>query len=600
MIKFKSLRLENFRSYEKLELDDIDKMGLTLISGDNGSGKSSIRSAIEYLLLDQTSDQLPLEELCRDGKEPCKIYGKLEMENGDIVEITKYRSYPKHGNKVELLINDDDKLTTSDRRLTQKNIEQVLGITETLVFSSNVFSQYSTSFVECGEKARKDLLYNFIDKETYDSLLQESELSYNNIETKLNDLNKTLETELIKLEETKEHLGSLTDAEQEHKDSIKTEIVELLKEKEALVEAKTDEQEAEIVKLEQSIIEIDKGKYGRLQTKLNLFSDKRDELNGDLRLCQSRLATIKNVKCPVLQIECDTLAKEKNAILETNEPVRKALTDEMQRLEDKSGKVRDRIAKIEEDISDNAKIRNSIDRKQDSVKNTQAYNAKLEIDREKLDNKIKTKAENMKTNKFSEMKADLESKEIALQKAIKETEKIIEKLKEDLKYPDFWKTGFSRTGIPSMKMDGLLSSIEETTNDYLSKIGTRMFVDIDAQSTLKSSKDIREKISYFVHHPEKSIKNYKSYSAGERQRVKLSDIFAFNALFGRLNILILDEVLELSLDNRGVSSVISLLKEKAKEVGSLIVISHETSVKDSFESVCKVEKVNGISKFRRG
>ncbi len=148
-----------------------------------------------------------------------------------------------------------------------------------------------------------------------------------------------------------------------------------------------------------------------------------------------------------------------------------------------------------------------------------------------------------------------------------------------------------------MKMDGILGSLEGETNRYLSKISDSMFVEIDAQKELKSSKVVREKVSYSVNHPDKAIKSYNSYSGGQRQRVKLADIFAFNTLLGKFDIMILDEVLEGSIDDEGKSVVIDLLKEKAKELGTLFVVSHDDYIKDSFDSVLNVTMKDGISKI---
>jgi DNA repair exonuclease SbcCD ATPase subunit len=88
MVKLKELHLTNFRSWKELHLTGIDNLGLVLIQGTNGSGKSSIRHAIEYLLTDDISDEIPLDELSNDGAGNCKIVGVFQKEN-DVITITK-------------------------------------------------------------------------------------------------------------------------------------------------------------------------------------------------------------------------------------------------------------------------------------------------------------------------------------------------------------------------------------------------------------------------------------------------------------------------------------------------------------------------------
>ena len=157
--------------------------------------------------------------------------------------------------------------------------------------------------------------------------------------------------------------------------------------------------------------------------------------------------------------------------------------------------------------------------------------------------------------------------------------------------------GFGKSGIPNMKIEGILESIEMTTNNYLAMLGGNLHVELDSQKELKSG-EVRERISYQVFHPDKSITNIQSFSGGERQRVKVADLLSFNDLFGKFNILFLDEVLELSLDDSGKESILNLLKEKAKEMGSLYVVSHDDSIKDRLDSTIQITKKEGISSAR--
>ena len=59
------LRLQNIRSYldETIEFPE----GTTLLSGDIGSGKSTILLAIEFALFGSSRPELPAESLLRKG-----------------------------------------------------------------------------------------------------------------------------------------------------------------------------------------------------------------------------------------------------------------------------------------------------------------------------------------------------------------------------------------------------------------------------------------------------------------------------------------------------------------------------------------------------
>lgn len=86
-MKIKLLELENFKNidYLKLNIDD-----LNLISGDNGSGKSSILQAVQYALTDSLPEKL--SEYVRWGKEHFKIYIEFEHLGVQYYYRIKYSS----------------------------------------------------------------------------------------------------------------------------------------------------------------------------------------------------------------------------------------------------------------------------------------------------------------------------------------------------------------------------------------------------------------------------------------------------------------------------------------------------------------------------
>lgn len=613
MIKFKNLHIKNFRSYKELELNSLNEMGLTLVSGDNGSGKSTIRSAIEYLLLDHTSEGIPVDELCRDGDKPCMLKCDLEMENGDIVRIVKFRNDPTEKNKTYLYINEDDSLTTTDRRVTQKNIEKLLGITPDLLFSSTMFSQDSPSFVECPEKDRKDILYNFIDREKYDKLLKNTQAREVEIEGRIKAIDDNFTNTQTQLRSAEEYHEKLDETEKEYIADIKAEIIELLKERDDLKPLFTEILEQEIEDLKNSIpasedltdnVALYESKLIRLKEKGKLIDRKMVKLEKNLSVYQSKLDSIKDSTCNLLSVECPLLSSEKEELEKDYAPLIEQILKEIETLDNKlkdtvlkRNEVMDKMDEQKELADSTLHLGYELDSKIKNLDTTRKFNEQLSKSVEQLDNKIKAKSESLKTNKFAELREETRLKIKSLYAELDHQEKAATFLDKERQYYTYWAIGFSRAGIPNMKMEGILGSLEEETNNYLSKISDNIYVEIDAQTELKSS-DVKEKVSYKVHHPTKAIKNYKSYSGGERQRVKLSDIFAFNSLLGKFDIMILDEVLEGSVDDKGKSLIISMLREKASELGSLFVISHDDYIKDSFDNTMYVRKTNGISKIR--
>jgi DNA repair exonuclease SbcCD ATPase subunit len=60
------------------------------------------------------------------------------------------------------------------------------------------------------------------------------------------------------------------------------------------------------------------------------------------------------------------------------------------------------------------------------------------------------------------------------------------------------------------------------------------------------------------------------------------------------NLIAYDEVFD-GLDNAGIDCLISLLKQRIKEVPTILVVSHNDELKSMFENIIMVRKQKGIS-----
>ncbi|PIN81373.1 hypothetical protein COV13_01505, partial [Candidatus Woesearchaeota archaeon CG10_big_fil_rev_8_21_14_0_10_32_9] len=75
----KSLHLENIRSYNSLDLEF--QKGKTLLSGDIGSGKTTILLAIEFALFGLIRGALSGSALLRHGKQTGRVELEFEIDN---------------------------------------------------------------------------------------------------------------------------------------------------------------------------------------------------------------------------------------------------------------------------------------------------------------------------------------------------------------------------------------------------------------------------------------------------------------------------------------------------------------------------------------
>jgi DNA repair exonuclease SbcCD ATPase subunit/intein/homing endonuclease len=631
---------------------------------------SSVRNIIEYLLLDDTAEGIDVKDLIFNSDSECEIYGKFDKD-GDLVEITKYRNHKKYGNSTILSINGDTSKTKTDRRETQKAIEEVLGITKDSVYVSTIFSTNSPSFVEAKEGDRKKIVYDAQDLGRYNTYLDkvktkisniESEISsidnklsnkrenIGNIEHKLLDIDINLisykdiqKNKIKKLEDERDNLSkeeyisfiNKIKILNEYKDfaefkifseSLYENINKLLSERNILKEVNFEDIKYELDLLNNMTF----GEVEDLTEKYNYINELQKNINNidyEIKDLNKKLKESDLGICPILKSECQTLLDKKNKAIELYQPQIDAAVKEKEiKIEslkekeetysilskknkeienskiDKDKKIVELTNKINIIKNNNSTldqrkkliddkiqllINNEIDKLKNEIKIIENNNKNIEIRKVQIEEEIE-KILNEK-NPYINIKKDLDKEYKEIKLDIENKEKELDKLKDELRYYEFWKVGFSKKGIPNLKIEGFLEALEIETNKILSEVESNTYV------TIESGED---KILYKVHSNNGSmVTNFKSFSGGEKQRIKIADMFAFNTLLGKFNFIIADEALEGSLDSTGKSNVLNLLRNKLKEISNIFVISHSEQIKDSFNNVINIEKENGVSRI---
>ncbi|MBT3406326.1 SMC family ATPase [Candidatus Woesearchaeota archaeon] len=156
----KSLKLENIRSYlcEKIDFPE----GSLLLSGDIGSGKSTVLQAIEFALFGTRRDQLSAESLLRHGE----IQGSVELAfniKGEDISIRRNLRKTKDSIKQEagFIIRDNVKKEATAIELKTIIIE-MLGYPQDLVSKSKSMVYRYTVYTP--QEDMKSIIYD--DKET--------------------------------------------------------------------------------------------------------------------------------------------------------------------------------------------------------------------------------------------------------------------------------------------------------------------------------------------------------------------------------------------------------------------------------------------------
>jgi DNA repair exonuclease SbcCD ATPase subunit len=146
------------------------------------------------------------------------------------------------------------------------------------------------------------------------------------------------------------------------------------------------------------------------------------------------------------------------------------------------------------------------------------------------------------------------------------------------------------SGIKQVIINQYLPILNQRVNFYLSilNFNVKFSLDSNFDETLKS-RNMTEL-------------EYLNFSQGERQRIDLALMFAWRDIASMKNsvssnLLILDEVGDSSLDERGVDDLLVII-ESLKNT-NVFIVSHRSNFEDKMNSIIRFEKVNGFSKMSK-
>jgi DNA repair exonuclease SbcCD ATPase subunit len=250
-----------------------------------------------------------------------------------------------------------------------------------------------------------------------------------------------------------------------------------------------------------------------------------------------------------------------------------------------------KIKNLHNNIAINEKLLDSI--RDDVFKELQDKIGSLKKKRLSLSSEIGI--ENRNVGILTEKVSNLESKF----EDMKEKKKMLaEKQREIVVYEKLAKF-FGKNGIQTILLNAVIDDLEKTANEILSSICNESFIIyLETQRVGSDGISVVDTLDLKVK-KDGIVQNFKSLSGGEQFRVSLALRIALSEISSRhggssLEFLLLDEI-NSPLDRQGTESlfvnVIRALEEKYK----ILVITHNDSLKEKFDNIIDVTKINGES-----
>ena len=163
-------------------------------------------------------------------------------------------------------------------------------------------------------------------------------------------------------------------------------------------------------------------------------------------------------------------------------------------------------------------------------------------------------------------------------------------LLEERKYIDVAINLLKDGGIKTKIIKQYLPVINKLINKYLAQMGFFVNFNINEQfeETIKSR--YRDEFSY------------QNFSEGEKTRIDLALLFTWRAIAKmrnsvNTNLLILDEVLDGSLDNSGTDEFLKIMWEMLGDTNTFVISHKQDQMIDKFEKIYRFEKVKNFSRL---
>jgi DNA repair exonuclease SbcCD ATPase subunit len=597
MIKFKKLRYRNFLSQgDKFVEIQLDQDDTTIITGTNGAGKTTFVDALMYALFNKPLRDVKLNQLVNSVNKK-KMVSEIEFAvNGNeykIIRGQKPAIFEIYSNDV--LINQD----ASARDLQNKLESEILRtdyqtFTQVVILASMKFA----NFMDLNPKERRTVVENMLDIEVIGQM-----------------------STLLK-ERVKDVKRRADGADMNHR-----EFVSKINNVQRLIDANQDNTAEQLAQFDLSIVDLD-GKISNLSAKYEgakLSLEQEQDLKPNIDVEGNKAAFTNHSETQkklniIRQNQASQVAINNNSIVtykreasfyidntdcgtcgqHIDEDFKKRIVDgyaektkdaETKLVQHKKyiAEADERLANINtqlDDIRVIAQVLQTWQNKCDIMLN-QLNDIQNSISREQQYKQSTINQKNVLLNKTQNNNDGYFDEISSLNESISEIVNLRAEITEEMELCNLCGAMLKDNGLKSKIIKQYLPIINDSINYYLDKLGAHYSFTLDSEfnETIKSR--YRDTFSY------------GSFSNGESMRINLSILFMWRKLAEskntvHTNLLIMDEVLDGSLDSEGIQAVLGMFEEANSNV---FVISHRHEIIPQFDRHIQVSKVGNFASY---
>ena len=592
LVNFKSLTIKNFLSVGETPVVINFQNGVNVITGvnydkedsKNGVGKSTIADALYFSLFGTTIRELSKDLIVNSfTKKKCEVVLDIDIENGN--GLSQYRiTRTINPTKCHMTKNGED-ITRSTMAKTNEYIQKLV-LSNGKIFQNSVIMTINNTvpFMAQSKIDKRKFIESILSLEIFSEMLSKARDEHNILKKDYEVLYAKVEGIEKGYKFNKEQL----DAFEENK---KQKIENLLKRIGDNIQ-KVEEFKKQIKQLPDDVIE-----------KLNL---KEEEHNNEIKQIQEQYKAAYNcladIKSKISHIENQLKEIEKvGAICTTckrsyseddlkhKEANKKELNNKLKE-QNKELTVAQKALDIintnqnkkEKEIKDIQDKKNIIREVQNNNKNTEIKIGLINESIQELHKEIdQIKKESNKA--LEEVVKDLEEK-------LNNGKQELEKLDKECSVLEVVKFVVSEEGVKSYIVKKILAVLNGRMVYYLEKL--------EANCLCQFNEFFDEQIT-----DEKGeLKSYFNFSGGERKRIDLACLFSFldiRRMQGDVHFstIFYDELLDSSLDDKGVELVLDVLRERSQKYKeNCYIITHRgTTITEKIDNTIFLEKRNNFT-----
>ena len=568
MINFTKIRFKNLLSYgntfTEIELDSVKK---TLLIGKNGFGKSCMIDAVTFALYGKPFRKINKSNLINSINKS-ELVTEIEFYIGSnyykIIRGIKPNIFEIYCNDV--LVQQDAKVKDYQDHLERYILKMnYKSFTQVVILGS---ARY-TPFMQLTAADRRSVIEDLLDIQIFSNMNVIVKDKLSTLKESIQDCKYNIELYKDRIEIQKANIKQNKKASEDiilKKESVIANTFSEVESFQVDLQSLLDENQS----LSNTILDSDS-----VESKKDKFVIINDRLqNNKIKYEKENSFYNSNDNCPTCKQSIDS--KFKSTVIVNNNTKLKELKDGEIKLSDELLNITMRLHEID---SVNRKIsQNNIE--------ISKINASI-VSAQKYIKLISSELQELNSVNTNESDNNLQSLIESLDVYVANYEEYI----NEKSYYDFISIMLKDGGIKTRIIKQYLPILNKYINEYLNQLD--FFVNFN----------INENFDEVIKSRHRDEFTYSNFSEGEKMRLDLAVLFSFRQL-ARLknsvntNLLILDEVMDSSLDSNGTDVFMDLISSTDKNT-NIFVISHKTDqLSDKFDKILQFDKIKNFSKMK--